>query len=172
MPVQLRVHAARPLNDCVPPDWMVEGSDYDVRARCLSGADRAVHISDPIACALEPEWIRDWGLETKDGYGADRSQHQLGHGAAWRRGYCEDALLGRCAPKCSDQACNEAVEILRRHVDVSRVVLGSDSYAHYSGCLRTLRECAEVSRFVREANRQKDRNRRSNEDFFQVHSVS
>src|SRR5882762_1386129 len=55
VPVQLCVYATRPLNDCVSANRVAEGSDYDIRARGLGGADCLVHISDQIACALQPE---------------------------------------------------------------------------------------------------------------------
>jgi hypothetical protein len=50
-----------------------------------------------------------------------------------------------------------------------RVVLWADSYARRFGYRKTLGECAEVSRFAREADRQKDSNRRSSKDVFQAH---
>jgi hypothetical protein len=53
-----------------------------------------------------------------------------------------------------------------------RVVLRADSYARRFGYLETLGECVEVLRFAREANCQEDSSRRSNEDFFQAHSIS
>src|SRR6202166_4430631 len=65
VPVQLCVHATRPLNDCVSTNRIVEGSDEDVRARGLGSTDRLVHISDQIACALHPEWIRNRRLESE-----------------------------------------------------------------------------------------------------------
>jgi hypothetical protein len=52
------------------------------------------------------------------------------------------------------------------------VVLRADSYASRFACLDTLRECAEVSRLAREADRQEDSNRRSSKDLFQAHSIS
>jgi hypothetical protein len=52
------------------------------------------------------------------------------------------------------------------------VVLWADSYARRFGYLETLRECAEVSRLAREANRQEDSDRRSSKDLFQAHSIS
>src|SRR5271170_8215802 len=99
-------------------------------------------------------------------------QDQLRHGAARRGGYSEDALLRCCAPECGEQAGDETIKILRRHIDVSCVVLRSYSYALCSICLRTLGECAETSRFAREDNRQEDSNRRSSKDLFQAHSMS
>src|SRR3984957_557284 len=94
VPVQLHVHATRPLNDCVSANRIVEGSDEDIRARGLGSTDRLVHISDQIACALQPKWIRNRRLESEYGYGACRSHDQLGHGGARCRSYGENALLG------------------------------------------------------------------------------
>src|SRR6266702_44165 len=158
MPVELRVHATRPLNDCVPANRIVEGSDQDIRARGLGGADRLVHISDQIACALQPEWIRNRRLESEYRYGAYRSHDQLRHGATGCRSYGENALLGCCATKCGNQARDKTAKVLWSNIDMRRVVLRADSYARGSCCLRTLGECVEVLGFTCERNREKYRN--------------
>src|ERR1700739_502451 len=172
MPIQLRVHAAWPLNDRVPANRIIEGSDQDIRARGPGGADRFVHIRDQIAGALQSEWIRNRRLEPEYRDGAGRSHDQLRHGAAGCRSYGENALLGCFATECGNQAGDKTVKVLWSNVDMRRVVLLSDSYANRAARLLALRECAEVSRFAREPNRQKDRHRRSGKDLFQSHSVS
>src|SRR5260370_37753074 len=100
------------------------------------------------------------------------SHDQLRHGAAGCRSYGENALLGCCATECGNQARDKPIKVLWSNVDMRRVVLRADSYARRFGYLETLRECAEVSRFARAANRQDDSNRRASKDIFQAHSIS
>ncbi len=144
MPIQLRVHTAGPLNDRVSTDRIVEGSDEHVRASCLSGADRFIHIRDQIACTLQAEWIRDGRLEAEHGHRPHWRQDQLRHRAALGRSYGEDSLLARCSAKCRKQAGDETIEIFRSHVDMCRVVLRRHSHAYGSGCLRSLGEITGV----------------------------
>src|SRR6266478_109487 len=172
VPVQLCVHATRPLNDCVSANRIVESSNEHVCASRFGGTDRFIHVSDQIACALQPEWIWHRRLEPENRQCSYGGQHQLNPGAAGCRSYGEHALLRSLATECLQDAGNESIEIRDRNVDMRRVVLWSNSHANRSGRLRTLGECVEVLRFAREADRQKDRKRRSNEGFFQAHSIS
>src|SRR5215469_14793872 len=152
MTIELSIDAARPLDYGASPNRVVEGSDDDIRTGFASYTDSRIQVLDQIARALHAKRIRDWRLETKDCYGPDRRPHQLGHRAAWCRGHCENALPGRCTPKCSGQTCDETIKIFPSDVDVRCVVLRSDSYAHCSGCLRTLDEGAGAMQFTRKTD--------------------
>src|SRR5882672_10139625 len=66
VPIQLRVHATRPLNDCILTDRIIEGGDQDVCTSCRGSADRLVHVRDQIACTLQAEWIWDRRLEPEN----------------------------------------------------------------------------------------------------------
>src|SRR6266404_9299948 len=144
MPVQLRVHATRPLNDCILTDRIIEGGDQDVCTSCRGSADRFVHVFDQIACTLRAEWIRDRRLEAENGYRAHGCKDQLRYSAALGWSYCEDSLLGRCAAKCRNQTRDEAIKIFRSHVDMCCVVLRPDSHARSSGWLRSLGKSSDV----------------------------
>src|SRR5262249_18820420 len=111
MPVQLRIHATRPLNDCVSSNWIVEGSDQDVCAGGLGGADRVIQVTDQIARTLGPEWIRNRRLESEHRQASCGRQNQLRHGAAWSWRYSEDSLLCRCASECGNKAPDKTIKV-------------------------------------------------------------
>src|SRR5262249_11238202 len=119
-----------------------ERGDQSVRARRFGGADRVVHITDQITCALRSEGIWNWRFEAEDGHRPDRGQHQLRHRAALGRSYREDSLLGLCAAKCRNQTCDEAIEIVWSHIDMRGVVLRP--YGHAYSWLCTLGKTAAV----------------------------
>src|SRR3984957_12113785 len=52
MPVQLCVDPARPLDDRVQADRILEGTDEDIRARGVCSADRRIHVGHKIARPL------------------------------------------------------------------------------------------------------------------------
>src|SRR5260370_20581988 len=52
MPVQLRVYTARPLNDRVPSDRIVERTDQDIGASRTRGLRRAAEVGHEISRAL------------------------------------------------------------------------------------------------------------------------
>src|SRR5215472_1837029 len=170
VPVELRIDAAGPLDDGVPPNRVIEGSHEDIRTRRTNCTDSRIQVGDQIASALETKRIGNGRLETKDGYAADRSENQLRHGAARGGSYGEDALLGRCAPKCSDQACDETVKILGRHVDVRRIVLRSNGYIRC--CRNGLRgdgECMPPTRQAAACNKHYDPDKRRRERSISFH---
>ena len=65
MPIELRIDAARPLDDGVSPNRVVEGSDEDIRTGCASRTHSHIHVRDQIARALQTKRIWDGRLETK-----------------------------------------------------------------------------------------------------------
>ena len=123
VPIELRVHAARPLDNGISSDRVIEWSHKNVGAGRASGLDRRIEISHEVTRSLCAKRIRNRRLEPENRQGSYWSQHQLGHGAArsWRHG--EDALLGRGPAEGCYKAGDEAVEVLGRHVDVGRIVL-------------------------------------------------
>src|ERR1700760_4871467 len=123
VPLELRVHAARPLDNGISSNWVIEWSHKNVGACRASGLDCRIEIGHEVTRSLCAKRIRNRRLETENRQGSYGSQHQLGHGAArsWRHG--EDALFG-CGPaEGCYKAGDKAVEVLGRDVDVRRNVL-------------------------------------------------
>ena len=128
VPVELHVDAARPLDDGVAADRVVERGNGDVgatRARC---ADGGIHIRHEVARSLESERIWNRCLEAEHRQRADRCEDELVHRAARRRRHREDTLLGRGSTERRQKARDESIEVFRGDVDVGRVVLRS--YGH------------------------------------------
>src|SRR5580704_18926890 len=123
MPIELRIHTTRPLDDDVFADRIVEWTDQDSRASRAGCADRRIHIGYQIARSLHAKRIRNRCLEPEHRHGPYRRQHQLRHGAArsWR--HSEYALLGGCAAESGEKTRDEAVEVLRRDIDVGGIEL-------------------------------------------------
>src|SRR6201993_1733322 len=123
VPIELRVHAARPLDNGISSDWVIEWSHKNVGACRASGLYRRIKIGYEVTRSLHAKRIRNRRLEPENRQRSYGSQHQLGHGAArsWRHG--EDALFGCGSAERCYKAGDEAVEVLGRDVDVSRIVL-------------------------------------------------
>src|SRR6202044_3281837 len=85
MPIELRVHAARPLDNGISSDWVIEWSHKNIGACRTSGLDRRIEISHKVTRSLCAKRIRNRRLEPENRQGSYGSQHQLGHGAAWSR---------------------------------------------------------------------------------------
>jgi hypothetical protein len=64
MPVQLHVYTARPLNDHVPSDGIVERTDQDIGTCRTRGSRRAVEIGHEISRAFGAEGVQDRSLES------------------------------------------------------------------------------------------------------------
>src|ERR1700758_5669584 len=113
VPIELRVHAARPLDNGISSDWVIEWSHKNVGACRTSGLDCRIEIGHEVTRSLRAEWIGNRRLETKHRHGSHRCQDQLRHRAArsWRHG--KDALLRGRAPKSRKKTGHEAIEILR-----------------------------------------------------------
>src|ERR1700681_3589980 len=71
MPVQLHVYTARPLDDRVPSDRIVEWTDQDIGACRARGLRRAVEVGHEISRAFHAEGMRDRSLESEHRYRAD-----------------------------------------------------------------------------------------------------
>ncbi len=117
----LRVHAARPLNDGVPADRILEWGDEDVGSCRLRRADRFVQVRNQISCTLHTKRIRDRRREAEHRQRADWREDQLHPGAARRRCDRGDAPCAVAPPKVAITLRDETVEILRGHVDVRGV---------------------------------------------------
>src|SRR5271167_3869949 len=146
MPIELHIHAARPLDDDVSSERIIERSDQNIGPCRTGGVDGRVHVCHQITCALQPKRIWDGRLEAEYGHATYWCEDQLRHRAALGRSYCKDSLLGRCAAKCRKQTRDEAIEIFRSHVDMCRVVLRPYSHAYGFGCLRSLGKSTDVRR--------------------------
>jgi len=126
VPVDLHVHAARPLDDGVPADRVWEGGDQHIRAAALRGGDGDIHIGDEIAVALGAERIGDWGEEAEKRDGAGRCLQKLRGGAARRGGDVGDDLFCAVAAECGEEAADESGDFRWRDVDMRGVVLRGD----------------------------------------------
>src|SRR5260370_26720864 len=82
MPVQLHVYTARPLNDRVLSDRIVERTDQDIGACRTRGSRRAVEVGHEISRAFDAVGVRDRSLESEHRYRPGRRQYQVRHGAA------------------------------------------------------------------------------------------
>src|SRR5882757_9483657 len=127
VPIELRVHATRPLDNGISSDWVIEWSHKNVGACRTSGLDRRIEIGHEVTRSLCAKGIRNRRLEPENRHTSRRCQDQLRHRAArsWRHG--KDALLRGRAPKGRKKTGHEAIEILWRDIDVSCIVLRCNS---------------------------------------------
>ena len=126
VPIQLRIHAARPLDNRVPSDGIGKRGHEHVGAGFAGSLDRDIHILYEITGPFGAEWKGDWGLEPEEGDSANRSLDQLRGRAAGRRRDSDDYPLCAHPTKRSEEARYELVDILRINIYVGAVVLGPD----------------------------------------------
>ena len=133
MPVELHVHAARPLDHRVSPDRVRERRDLHIGAGLPRRRHRLVHVTDQVAAALGAERVGDPGGEPEQRHATDRRVDQLGRGGRGRRRHREHDLLRALAAERCDEALDEAVNVGGSHVDVGRVILRPHSRARREG---------------------------------------
>jgi len=141
VPVDLRVHAARPLDDRVPADWVGEWLDQNVRTRGARGFDREVHVGDEVAGPLGAEGKGNRRLEAEERHGPDGGLQKLRGRATRRRRYRNHDLLGALTAKGREEARDETIDVGGCDVHVGRVVLRP--YRHRGGgrCRRSRAVC-------------------------------
>src|SRR5271170_195494 len=81
VPIELRVHAARPLDNGISSDWVIEWSYKNVGACRASSLYRRIEIGHEVTRSLCAKRIRNRRLEPENRKRSYWSQHQLGHGA-------------------------------------------------------------------------------------------
>src|SRR5271155_2568680 len=103
VPIELHLHAARPLYDRVDSDWVFEGLDDDLCSGRASFLDRLIHVGDQESGALLAEREGDRRLVGEDRKPPYRSQHnlKLGTAGSWRD--TGDHSLGGLTPEGGDE---------------------------------------------------------------------
>src|SRR5882757_3498762 len=145
VPVDLRVHAARPLNDRVTADWVGEWLDKNIRTCGACGFDRNVHVGDEEAGPLGAEGKGNRSLEAEERDGTNGGLQELRGRAARHRRYRGDHLLGALATKGREEARDETVDVCGCDVHMGRVVLRPHRHGRGSRWRRSRAMC-EVGR--------------------------
>src|SRR5262249_3566403 len=150
VPIELRVHTTGKLDNYVAADGIVERRNDDAYAGRAGRANRSVHIRDQIPRPFSTEGIRHRRFKSENRERADGRKHQLRNRTTrcWR--YIGDDLLRLASTKCCDDACDEALKIIRGNVDMGRVVLRGD---------RNTRVVRDSASFCRDRDGQKRRAR-------------
>jgi hypothetical protein len=126
VPIELHPNSARPFDDRIAADGVVEWCDNDGRVVGLSGPDSRVEVRHKIACSFGTKRIRDWRLEGEYREGADRRENEFKCRLARRRRDAKDGWLRLCSAGCCNETIGKAVEIAGRNVNMRRIVLRTD----------------------------------------------
>src|SRR4029077_18377597 len=126
VPIELHIYTTGKLDNYIAADRIVERRHDDVRAGRAGRANRSVHIGDQIPRPFATEGVRHRCFKSENRERTDGRKHQLGDRTTRRRRYIGDDLLRLAPTKCCDDACGEALKIIRRNVNMGRVILWSN----------------------------------------------
>src|SRR5262249_9871718 len=128
MPVQLHKYAARPLDDGIASNGVVERCHDNVCSVGLRRLDRFIHVGHEVAGSFEAERIWDRRRETKHGERAYWREYRLPRRLARRGRDCQRSLLGLGTAERCDETIAEAIQVRGCDINMCSVVLRPNSY--------------------------------------------